>query len=304
MARNLYQSGQTKESLQLSDSTLWNDSTDYSAAATLYREAVKLDPTNALYQNALGKALINDYEQKYKEWDRRRIDEEYRVGQINQAETQKWLRGRPVYVPPIRPGDPPQTINIPSGPPPQMAQPLVDFNKPALPFDAMEALREAVRLEPENATYRAELIDAWYKYGPGPDSGSKTVNSSLSRSATDEDIWLSPKPIVEPMKIDRETDVREVLKLEPNNPKLHVVLAAVLAGREKWADAEAEYREAIRLEPQNVLHHTRLAELFSRQQKWAEAESAYRQAVLMAPQDKALKKSLDQAIKNRKKYRQ
>lgn len=293
MARNLYNSGQAAESPLLRDfssiapskltSPLEVSGGNFSEAATLYRQAVKLDPTNALYQNALGRALIKVYEGEYKEWDRRRITEEVRVGQINQAEMEKWW-GRPGYKPP-----------------PQMARPLIE-SAPAFPGEATAALRKAVGLEPGNATYRAELIDAWHKYGVEPPPQRLAEYSPLSSR---DSVVLPPAlSSIELPKVDTEADVREVLSLEPNNPKLHVVLASVLAGKEKWAEAEAEYREAIRLEPQNVQHHTKLAELFGRQQKWAEAVTAYRQAVLLAPNDKTLKKSLEQAVKNRKKYKQ
>jgi cytochrome c-type biogenesis protein CcmH/NrfG len=293
MARDLYNSGYASEF-----TGTWAWEKDYSKAATLYREAVKLDPTNALYQNALGKALVNDYEQKYSKWDSDREKEEMRIGQINQENLEKsWPRT--VYLPPTLPGGPPRTIYVPGKPISTVASPFTGFPL-ALSAEAIPALREAVRLEPENAAYRSELINAWYKYGVEPPSVKEADTKDVFGLSTRSTL---PKIFSQQTKAEKEADVREVLSLEPNNPKLHGVLAAVLIEKGKLADAEAEYREAIRLEPQTVYYHSRLAELLVRQQKWAEAVEEYRQAVLLAPNDKALKKSLQEAVKNQKRYK-
>jgi Flp pilus assembly protein TadD/serine/threonine protein kinase len=113
------------------------------------------------------------------------------------------------------------------------------------PSRAEAEYREAVRLAPANALYRADLgraLFSRFKYA------------------------------------DAEAECREAIRLEPSVASNYVALGNALTRQNRYAEAETEYKTAIRMEPSVAFHREWLGILLSEQKKTAEAEAEYKEA--------------------------
>src|SRR5262249_46155909 len=52
---------------------------------------------------------------------------------------------------------------------------------------------------------------------------------------------------------EAEGECREVIRVKPDAPEPHFLLARLLAARGQWEKAEGEYREVIRVDPNNAV---------------------------------------------------
>src|SRR5262249_12720691 len=78
-----------------------------------------------------------------------------------------------------------------------------------------------------------------------------------------------------------EAEMREALRLNPNDPFTHFLLAQLLTNQARWSDAEAEFKEALRLNPD----HTPARNGLDRLQHPTAEEAKLRGAVLAIPRD-------------------
>jgi Flp pilus assembly protein TadD len=135
--------------------------------------------------------------------------------------------------------------------------------------EAEVALREAVRLNPNDTLAHSKLGDAL---------------SGLNKDA------------------EAEAEYREVIRLIPNNATAHNSLGVLLAGQKKDAEAEAEYREAIRLDPNDYLAHNNLGSILSNQKKYDEAEAQLRESIRLNPNYDYAHVNLGEIFTYQKKY--
>lgn len=89
---------------------------------------------------------------------------------------------------------------------------------------------------------------------------------------------------------EAEQEYRQAVNLEPNNPKWHRKLGAILYVNKNLAEAEAELKEAIRLNPRHYEYHLMLATILETQaetdyKKDVEAEAEYREAIRLSGKD-------------------
>src|SRR5262245_14514178 len=148
---------------------------------------------------------------------------------------------------------------------------------------AVAALREAVRLQPENPVNHCGLGNALSRKGE-PAAAEAAYREALRlRPGLDSDVSREARVIVE------ETEAREALRLKPNSARAHLGLVSGLLKQDKWPEAEAECREAVRLEPDSVEAHCALGNmlrrywLFGPATKMVEAEDEFRKALRLKP---------------------
>jgi Flp pilus assembly protein TadD len=134
-------------------------------------------------------------------------------------------------------------------------------------FGAISEMREAIKLEPNNALYRAAI-------------GLLFVTQRR---------WSEAEP-----------ELREAIRLEPTNAAWHRALAGVLYDQRKLAEAEVEAREAVRLDPNNLSYRTALGDTLFQQQKYAEAETEIREALRLNPNEPVAKELLKKVVKAQK----
>ena len=77
---------------------------------------------------------------------------------------------------------------------------------------------------------------------------------------------------------NKEASLREQIRSDPNNPKLHASLAQLLFIQGEYSESEKEAREAIRLDPDFSQPHYTLAFLLKKQNKTAESEAERKRA--------------------------
>jgi Flp pilus assembly protein TadD len=114
---------------------------------------------------------------------------------------------------------------------------------------------------------------------PTPDQTKEKANSHFNKGM----LFKEEKRYAE-----AETEFRESIRLNPDEPKTHLNLAFVLTRLGKHAEAEREYRETLRLRPNAEPHAAaavryNIGKALSDQKKYAEAEAEYREAIRLDP---------------------
>jgi serine/threonine-protein kinase len=117
---------------------------------------------------------------------------------------------------------------------------------------AERALREAVRLQPEEASYHSGL-------------GDFHRNQKKYAAAA--------------------VEYRAAIRLQPGNAQFHIDLGSVFGDQKEYTQAAVAYREAVRIEPRNAFAHWALGQSLYEQGKYAEARGAFQRAVELEPKD-------------------
>jgi Flp pilus assembly protein TadD len=107
--------------------------------------------------------------------------------------------------------------------------------------------------------------------------------------------------------VEAETEYREAIRLDPNDPNGHVGLAYVLTRVKRNAEAATEYREALRVKPD--MEPARVAAIrynigkaLYDQEKYSEAEAEYREAIRLDPKMGSAHMNLGLALFQQKRY--
>ncbi len=149
---------------------------------------------------------------------------------------------------------------------------------------AVEALREAIRLQPDLAYAHANLGVALMRQGKldeaiaeyreairlRPDDGTTHFNLGT-------DLGRQGKPG------EAIAEYREAIRLQPDHAYAHSNLGLALLAQGKVDEAIAEFREAIRLKPDFA--HANLGNALRRQGKLDEAIAEYREAIRLQTDD-------------------
>jgi tetratricopeptide (TPR) repeat protein len=270
---------------------------DLAGAAGAYRAAILLDPENALYHNALGNVLAAEHSRKLQDYF---------------AESARDLK---------KSRDTPFSL--------KSVLELREFRvSPIYPAAALQEFRKAMKLAPGNAQYRHDFVGGWHSSRPSDFLGPPIWQSQEQTAQYQAERVQQFKAM--------EDDLREVLRLEPDNAWFHASLGIALRGQERWGDAEAEYaeaarldprnpgvrddlakiqellgkvseavnsyREAIRLDPQTAFRRIELAKVLGKQLKWAEAEAEYKEAIRLQPQSDYSHSSFGDALSEQGKW--
>ena len=195
----------------------------YVESEAAYREAARLDPSDAQAQNGLGNALY---------------------GQKRYAEAEAAYR---------------EAVRLdPANAVMHRNLSLALYAQKRYP-ETEASYREALRLDPDhaqghnglgNALYgqkRYAEAEAAYREAVRLDPASAMMHRNLGLAAYDQGQYVKA-----------EGSYREAVRLEPGDALAHNGLGNALYGQKRYADAEAAYREAIKLDPANAMMHRNL----------------------------------------------
>jgi tetratricopeptide (TPR) repeat protein len=298
----------------------------FDQAEAAFREAIRLDPNNALAHSSLGDIL--SFKQKYAE-----AEAEYREAirlspndanahltlGVELARQKKYAEAEAEYREAIR-LDPNGYLahnNLGSA--------LREQKK----YDEAEAAyKESIRLNPDydyahrnlgdllasQKNYaKSEKAEAEYKEAIRLNPYDALVHYSLGnllvyqQNHAEDQARLRPllqgwPRIAQQKQAEAEAAYRESIRLDPSYASAHYGLGYVLASQRKFDKAIAEYKEAIRLDPDNALYHGTLGSVFLFQKKYAEAEASLRTATGLDPTNPLAHSDLAGALAYQKKY--
>jgi Flp pilus assembly protein TadD len=110
-----------------------------------------------------------------------------------------------------------------------------------------------------------------------------------------------------------EKELREAIRINPEDAEAHNNLGILLAGQGKYHEAEKAFREAIRINPDDAEAHNNLGILLSdlgdgetdpekKKQYYQEAEKEYREAIRINPDLAEAHSNLGILLKNQGRY--
>jgi len=150
---------------------------------------------------------------------------------------------------------------------------------PAMIEEAVDTLRVAARVRPDDLVVLGLLVDALILSG---EFGPAEITARQALAVHQQARLLNRLGMVLARlgRLPESVDVcREAVELEPGNSDAHAGLAAALGELGDVVGAERESREAIRLDPDNDLAHENLAVSLLEQGRQAEAAQSQRRAV-------------------------
>lgn len=150
---------------------------------------------------------------------------------------------------------------------------------------AVEALREATRLAPRNATYHRELGNALH---------SLAASRSFTRLGIKEEEGERVLATAQRDRNEGLVELRRAVALDPADAAAHKALAERLGGEE----AIAEYRAAIRLDPADVYTRIELGTLLLNEQDVNGALAEFLAAVRIDPKNAKAHLRLGQAFED------
>ncbi len=155
-------------------------------------------------------------------------------------------------------------------------------------LEAINACRRASELEPANAKYHADFSQVLLnQYDINPDEFYNLKNNPALKNRLQR--------IDDSGILRAESEARQALSIEPQNPTWHLQLIKVLIWLNKWADAESQARQALQLNLPNAQLHNQLGLILLVQEKFSEAEIAFREAARLEPSNSAYKANLKKA---------
>ena len=185
--------------------------------------------------------------------------------------------------------------------------------------------RDAVALEPDNATYNYYLGAAMFRlqrYADAEPYLRKAMTLLPSNAALRKD--LATNFYRQQKYLEAEEQIRAAARLEPSNANYQSQVGLILYYQQKYTEAEMFFREALRLDPSNAgdqknlevtqsalkaaeklnpdaaMHNSRGNVLFN-QAKYGPAEAEYREALRLDPQSADYKNNLARASAARQK---
>lgn len=242
-------------------------SENYAGAETEFREAVRLDPSNALYHDNLGLALN---------------------GQGRYADAEPELRAA-IRLAPSN-ADYHDDLGL-----------ALDNQRKYT--EAESEQRTAIRLEPNSARHHNNLgvvLEAEQRYADA-ESEFRTANRLVPNQARYIDN-LGDALRYQKKYAEAEMQYREAVRLNPNSAGYHNDLGLALFGQQKYSGAETEFKAAVRLDTTIAVFHDNLGDALSSQKRYTEAESEYREAVRLAPSNATYHDDLGLALKNQGRY--
>ena len=122
--------------------------------------------------------------------------------------------------------------------------------------------------------------------GPTPPTGGPAPGAEID-DAKQEEVQQHAARGAELMKgshfAEAETEYRAAVRLDPDNPALHIALSRALNADKKTEEGIREARLAIRLNPDSDLGYFCLGNSLRSQKNWAGAAREYREAIKLNP---------------------
>jgi tetratricopeptide (TPR) repeat protein len=151
---------------------------------------------------------------------------------------------------------------------------------------SITAFQEAVRLNPQNTLYQQSLVEALNLRGertgiwqaPTPWS-VPVVDRTDPKSLVEYGHALRGRGANE----RAAAAYREAIVLDPKNARTHNFLGIALAADKNYTATEACYREAIRLDPSAAVFHSNLGIVLRLQERYPEAMAAAQEALKRDP---------------------
>jgi serine/threonine-protein kinase len=144
--------------------------------------------------------------------------------------------------------------------------------------------REAIRLKPDDATVHFNLANALVRQGK-LDEASAALREAIRLQPENASGYTNLGIVLKKQgKLDEASAAsREAIRLQPDNATAHYNLGVDLRTQGKLEEAISAFRAAIRLRPDFADAHSNLAYVLSQQGKKDEAIDAYREAVRLQP---------------------
>jgi Flp pilus assembly protein TadD len=161
----------------------------------------------------------------------------------------------------------------------------------------IEALREAVRLNPADPLPRADLGRALAAAGRHAEAAGEfrqAVRLDPAHPAYRAD--LGRALAAAGRHAEAEAEFREAVRLGPDDPGYRAEFGRALAAAGRHAEAEAEFREAVRLDPAGHAYQAGLGGALAALDRYAKAEPAFREAVRLEPGNPAYQAGLGRAL--------
>ena len=165
------------------------------------------------------------------------------------------------------------------------------------PQDALDAYRQAARLEPGDAEphlaagllleKQNRFADAEHEYQQAVDIDPKSVEGMAGLV----NVYTKTQRLPEAEKM-----LRRYLDINPQNQTAHVQLGRVLAARTDIAGARAEYETAVKLAPGDLQAQRELAALDLAAEHYQEAARRYQALAARKPADPELRYALGNAL--------
>ena len=177
---------------------------------------------------------------------------------------------------------------------------------------AVDKLREAIALDPNNAAIHTELADLYLAMKEN-DSARKAVAEALRLNPNYPQAHHRNAVLLR-LAGDYErsiSEARAALSLNPDDDTTvysHVTIARSLVKLKKFTEADEEFRKAVSVFDENVKQkpneasaHAALGDLLFQLQDYDRAENAYRRALQLDPKDSSIALTLTYAIDNQGK---
>ena len=120
----------------------------------------------------------------------------------------------------------------------------------------------------------------------------------------ENNIKLNINFIIEDLLKEKEEEgkLREEIKLNPDDYKLHTKFGDILQDLEEYEEAEKEYQEALRINPDSYEAHNSLGILFYKLKRYEEAEKEYRKALKLNPEYAVVHYNLGNLLDDLQRY--
>lgn len=152
------------------------------------------------------------------------------------------------------------------------------------PRDAEQALREALRSDPDDAIAHAMLALVLSEL-ERPDDAIESADAAIAL-APELPLGFTARAqallALERYQQAEESAV-EAIRLEPEDAENHTVLAAILANRGRWQDALAAAEKALSLDPDSETARGLRAYTLAMSERGADWEEAARETLAVAP---------------------
>jgi len=165
------------------------------------------------------------------------------------------------------------------------------------PEEAAEALREAVAYDLGNAAYHADLGRALYGLGRDEDAVQALGEAVAYQPDTADYQGDLGQALFRAGRLpEAERALREAVRLDPDRAAYQAALGWVLLGQDRDDEASSALREAVRLDPDSAGYQADLGRALLSLGELPEAAAALTEAVRLSPGRPAYQASLGQAL--------
>jgi WD40 repeat protein/serine/threonine protein kinase/tetratricopeptide (TPR) repeat protein len=239
------------------------DQKKFAESAAPLREAIRLNPDDQYARDALGWSLIES-------------------GQFAEAEAENLIKAPDLAAKYY-----------------EQAQLLHQQKKSV---EAEAALRQAIRLEPANYSWREFLGRVLLESKQFAEAEAEFREAIRLNAAAAAGHYLLGSALREQGKhAEAVASLREAIRLDPSMHYAHDNLGWMYINSGEFSQAEAEFREEIRLKPDLAAAHFGLARALVEQEKFAEAEIAAREILRLEPEHRWAPNLLNRALKGQGK---